>query len=64
MWALQARAANEKIAAGANGDAQFLESKLVTARYFMERIMPETAAHLARISAGADSMMALCEEAF
>jgi acyl-CoA dehydrogenase len=43
MWALQARAANEKIAAGANSDrAQFLESKLTTARYFMERVMPET----------------------
>jgi acyl-CoA dehydrogenase len=64
MWALQARAANEKIAAGANGDAQFLESKLTTARYFMERVMPETGAHLARISTGADSMMALPEEAF
>jgi acyl-CoA dehydrogenase len=64
MWALQARAANEKIAAGANGDAQFLESKLTTARYFMERVMPETGAHLARISSGADSMMALPEEAF
>jgi alkylation response protein AidB-like acyl-CoA dehydrogenase len=64
MWALQAKAANEKIAAGANGDAQFLESKLATARYFMDRIMPETSAHLARISAGADSIMALPEEAF
>jgi acyl-CoA dehydrogenase len=64
MWALQAKAANEKIAAGANGDAQFLESKLTTARYFMERVMPETGAHLARISSGADSMMALPEEAF
>jgi hypothetical protein len=30
----------------------------------MERIMPETAAHLARISAGADTMMALPADAF
>jgi acyl-CoA dehydrogenase len=30
----------------------------------MERVMPETGAHLARISTGADSMMALPEEAF
>ena len=64
MWALQAKAANEKIAAGANGDAQFLDAKLVTGRYFMERVMPETGAHLARISSGADSMMELPEEAF
>ena len=41
-----------------------MEAKLATARYFMERIMPETAAHLARISSGADSMMALSAEAF
>jgi hypothetical protein len=30
----------------------------------MERMMPETGAHLARISAGADSLMALPAEAF
>ncbi|MCZ7683705.1 MAG: hypothetical protein M5U28_35030 [Sandaracinaceae bacterium] len=30
----------------------------------MERIMPEAKAHFARISAGADSMMALPAEAF
>ncbi|TCD16536.1 acyl-CoA dehydrogenase C-terminal domain-containing protein [Oricola cellulosilytica] len=64
MWALQAKAANEKIAAGANGDAQFLDSKLTTARFFMERVMPETSAHLARISSGADTMMAMPAEAF
>ncbi len=34
------------------------------ARYFMERVMPETAAHLARLSTGADTMMALPAEAF
>jgi hypothetical protein len=64
MWALQAKTAQEKLADGAGDRAQFLEAKLTTARYFMERIMPETGAHLARISAGADSMMALAEEAF
>jgi acyl-CoA dehydrogenase len=45
------------------GDS-FYENKLVTGRYFMERVMPETAAHLARISTGADTMMALPAEAF
>jgi hypothetical protein len=30
----------------------------------MERIMPETGAHLARISSGADTLMALPAEAF
>ena len=64
MWALIARTAQDKLAEGANGNAAFLEHKLVTGRYFMERVLPETSAHLARIEAGADSMMALPAEAF
>ena len=63
MWALQAKAAQEKLAAS-EGDKQYLENKLVTGRLYFERIMPETAAHLARISTGADSMMAIPEDAF
>ncbi len=63
MWALQAKAAQEKMAAG-EGDKQFLENKLATGRFYFERVMPETAAHLARISTGAESMMAIPEEAF
>jgi acyl-CoA dehydrogenase len=64
MWAMMAKTAQEKIAAGANGSAEFYENKLATARFFMDRLMPETAAHLARISSGADSMMALSADAF
>ncbi|WP_306120016.1 MULTISPECIES: acyl-CoA dehydrogenase C-terminal domain-containing protein [unclassified Roseitalea] len=64
MWGLQAKAAQEKIGAGANGDAAFYDNKLVTARYFFERVMPETSAHVARIEAGAETMMALPEAAF
>lgn len=30
----------------------------------MERVMPESSAHLARISTGADTMMSLDAEAF
>jgi hypothetical protein len=30
----------------------------------MERIMPESSAHLARISSGADTMMSMPTEAF
>ena len=37
---------------------------LVTARFFMERMLPETAAQLARIQSGAASTMALPAEAF
>ncbi|MEO3386375.1 acyl-CoA dehydrogenase C-terminal domain-containing protein [Mesorhizobium sp. CAU 1741] len=62
MWARMAKVSHDKLAEGAS--LPIYDSKLVTARYFMERIMPETGAHLARISAGADSMMALEAEAF
>jgi acyl-CoA dehydrogenase len=64
MWAMMAKTAQEKIAAGANDSAEFYENKLATARFFMDRLMPETSAHLARISSGADSMMALSADAF
>ena len=61
MWGRMARAAQEKLA---EGPSQFHESKLVTARFFMERVMPETGAHLARISSGSTSMMSMPAEAF
>ena len=62
MWGLSAKTAQEGLANG--GDAAFLEAKLATGRFFFDRIMPESTAHLARISTGADSMMALEAEAF
>lgn len=63
MWGRMAKTALLGLADGA-GDAPFLEAKLITGRYFMERIMPETAVRLARISSGAETMMALPAEAF
>ncbi|PBB38257.1 MULTISPECIES: acyl-CoA dehydrogenase [unclassified Mesorhizobium] len=64
MWGQMAKAAQTKLAEGANGASSFYDNKLVTARFFMERIMPETATRLARISSGADTLMALPAEAF
>ncbi|UCI31593.1 acyl-CoA dehydrogenase [Mesorhizobium sp. B4-1-4] len=64
MWAQMAKAAQGKLAQGANGAGAFYDTKLVTARFFMERVMPETAMRLARISSGADTLMALPAEAF
>ncbi|WP_075997826.1 acyl-CoA dehydrogenase C-terminal domain-containing protein [Salaquimonas pukyongi] len=64
MWGLIAEKAQEALAAGAGDRAEFYENKLVTARYYFERIMPEAQAHLARIESGAESMMALKAEAF
>jgi hypothetical protein len=64
MWAIMAEKAQEAIAEGAGERASFYENKLATARYFMERILPEAQAHAARIEAGAEAMMALPAEAF
>jgi hypothetical protein len=62
MWARMAKVAQDKIAAG---DAKpYLSSKLVTGRFFMERMLPETSVHLARIQSGSDTMMELAAEAF
>jgi acyl-CoA dehydrogenase len=63
MWCRMAEAANAKLAAG-EGDPARMQAKLVTGRFFMERMLPETAAHLARIQAGAASTMELPAEAF
>jgi hypothetical protein len=64
MWVKMAKVAQDKLKAGANGATERMNTKLVTARFFMERSLPETAAHLARITAGADSTMALSAEQF
>ncbi|MBA4334626.1 MAG: acyl-CoA dehydrogenase [Methylobacterium sp.] len=64
MWAKMSRVAQDKLKAGANGATERMNTKLVTARFFMERSLPETAAHLARITSGADSTMALSAEQF
>ena len=62
MWAKMAKVANEKIAA--SGATPYLKTKLVTGKFFMERMLPETALHLARIQTGSDTTMALAADAF
>ena len=42
----------------------YLSTKLVTGRFFMERMLPETSANLARIQAGCATTMELPAEAF
>ena len=37
---------------------------LMTGRYFVERILPDTGAHLAKLKTGADVLMAMPAEAF
>jgi hypothetical protein len=62
MWARMAKVALDKIAAG--GATPYLETKLVTGRFFMDRMLPETALHLARIQTGCATTMELAAEAF
>ncbi len=64
MWGLMVKAAQESNNNGETADQEFMNHKLITGKYFMERILPETAAHLARISSGCDTMMALEADAF
>jgi acyl-CoA dehydrogenase len=62
MWAKMAKVAHDKIAGG--GVTPYLTTKMVTGRFFMERVLPETSAHLARIQSGSATMMELAAEAF
>jgi acyl-CoA dehydrogenase len=61
MWCLIARAA---IGKAGNGADERMTQRLVTGSFFMDRMLPATTAHLARIKAGAASTMALPLEAF
>jgi acyl-CoA dehydrogenase len=63
MWCKIAKAAMARKAADAS-QAAVMDAKLITGKFFMERMMPETASHLARISSGADTMMSMPAEAF
>jgi len=62
MWARMVKVAQDKIAGG--DKAPYLSTKLVTGRFFMERMLPETSVHLARIQTGSDTTMELPAEAF
>ena len=63
MWARMAVAAQAALAAGTD-DPAFYQTKLTTGRFYMARLLPETALHLARIQTGADPVMALDADAF
>ncbi|HEX3503844.1 MAG TPA: acyl-CoA dehydrogenase C-terminal domain-containing protein [Xanthobacteraceae bacterium] len=61
MWCLIAEAAKAK---AGNGADDTMAQRLATGRFFMERTLPASGMHLARIKAGAASTMALPLEAF
>jgi len=62
MWAMMAEAALVRIE---SGDADpFFAHKLITGRYFLERVLPDAGSSLAKLKAGAKAVMALPEAAF
>ena len=63
MWLRMARIASRKLADGTE-DKAFYEAKLVTARYFADRLMPEAGALRRMIEGGSEAMRALPPEAF
>jgi alkylation response protein AidB-like acyl-CoA dehydrogenase len=63
FWAQAAVAANRQLEAG-EGDTVFLEAKLFTARFYMERMLPKTRSLAATMLSGADNLMDLDEEHF
>jgi hypothetical protein len=62
MWALIAKAAAAKIAEGSSDP--FYADKLVTGRFFVERVLPDTGSHLAKLKTGSATMMALAADRF
>ena len=58
MWARMAKAAMDALEAGVS-DTEFYKTKIATGRYYMARQLPATGMHLARITSGAEPVMAL-----
>lgn len=63
LWALAAKVANEKLAAG-TAEEDFYRAKLTTARFYFDRILPRTATHASAMQSGADNLMSLDPEHF
>ncbi len=62
MWARIVKAVLARQAKGESNPA--LDAKLTLAKFFNERMLPETGAHLARLTSGAATLMALPADAF
>jgi alkylation response protein AidB-like acyl-CoA dehydrogenase len=63
MWLRMAKAAQAALTTN-EGDAAFMNAKLITARFFAERILPDTGALRRKLEAGSEAMMAMPAAAF
>ncbi|MBL1234262.1 MAG: acyl-CoA dehydrogenase C-terminal domain-containing protein [Rhodobiaceae bacterium] len=63
MWAQMAKVSLAKLEAG-EGNPDFYKRKLVLAKFWLEREVPNTAAYLERLELGSEDLMILDEDAF
>ncbi len=63
LWLRMARASRTALAEG-TPDRAFHEAKVLTARHFFERKLPDAASLARQVKAGADTLMAMPAEAF
>jgi hypothetical protein len=61
MWAKSAKVALEKLDGDNTG---FYKTKLATARYFMQRLLPQTGALVESLTAGGAALMSIDAESF
>lgn len=64
LWVRMAEVSLAKLKSGANDEADFYAAKLTTARFFAERILPQTGMLYAQIMAGSSTMMSFEEASF
>ncbi len=63
MWLLMTDKAQQKLEAG-EGDSEFYRAKIITARYFYQRLLPRTLGLVESIKSGADPLYALADDMF
>ena len=64
LMARSGLAARRQLSAGANGDARYLEAKLVTVRHYADHVLTQAPSLLDTITAGGETVMALAEDQF
>jgi butyryl-CoA dehydrogenase len=64
LWAQMAEISLKKLKEDPGGEESFYKAKIATAKFYMERILPQGGALFAQVMAGADTMMSFEEEAF
>ena len=64
FWARMAIVAQRKISGAGDDDTQFYEAKLMTARFYYDRLLPRTAGHRETMLSGASNLMDMPEAMF